>query len=79
MAWMASEKLMVDTALLACEIADAPTDLIRALRAPRTETLVKRLSMDRLRSLGWAPTVELEVGMKAVYDWVSGFDQDGQR
>lgn len=70
---------MVDTARAACEIAGANPVIIRALKAPHTETLVKRLRMDRLRSLGWSPTVDLADGMRQVYAWVSGYDLDGVR
>jgi dTDP-glucose 4,6-dehydratase len=61
----------------ACDLAGRMYDIIRPLKAPPTETLVKRLDCSRLRALGWQPHVDLEVGMKAVYQWVRRFDATG--
>jgi nucleoside-diphosphate-sugar epimerase len=68
---------MLEIAQLACKLAGAPEDLIQEVDAPPGQTVVKRLSTDRLRALGWTPTVELEEGMARVYDWVSQYDRDG--
>jgi nucleoside-diphosphate-sugar epimerase len=38
------------------------------------QTVIKRLSTNRIRSLGWEPTVELEEGIKIVYEWIKKFD-----
>lgn len=70
---------MRDIARIACQLAGARESLIREVDPPRAQTVVKRLSTDRLRALGWSPTVDLEDGMKLVYEWVSGFDKDGNR
>lgn len=70
---------MLDIARLACKLAGAPEDLIVEVDAPPGQTVVKRLATDRIRALGWAPTVELEDGMERVYGWVRGFDADGHR
>lgn len=68
---------MLEIAQLACKLAGAPEDLIEEVDPPAAQTVVKRLSTDRLRALGWAPTVGLEEGMARVYEWVSRFDADG--
>ena len=68
---------MLDVARLACKLAGAPEDLIVEVDAPPGQTVVKRLATDRLRALGWAPTVELEGGMARVYEHVRRYDADG--
>jgi nucleoside-diphosphate-sugar epimerase len=70
---------MLEIAQMACKLAGASDNLIQEIDPPADQIAVKRLSMDKLRGLGWAPTVDLEDGMKAVFDWVSGFDKDGNR
>ena len=40
------------------------------------QTVVKRLSTERIRQLGWVPSVELEDGIKEVFEWVKRFDVD---
>lgn len=70
---------MLDIARTACSIAGAPDSLVREVDPPAAQTVVKRLSTDRLRALGWSPTIDLEDGMKQVYEWVSGFDRHGNR
>lgn len=44
--------------------------------APPMQTVVKRLSTERIRQLGWAPTIDIEEGMSRVFDWVRKFDID---
>lgn len=68
---------MLDLARMACRMAGAPTALIDLVDPPARQTVVKRLSTDRLRALGWEPTVELDEGLAAVYEWVQQFDADG--
>jgi len=70
-------RAMLDIARLACKIAGAPEDLIVEVDAPPGQTVVKRLATDRLRALGWSPTVELEDGMERVYEHVRRYDRDG--
>jgi nucleoside-diphosphate-sugar epimerase len=48
---------------MACEMVDASPDLIEEIDPPARQTVVKRLSNDKLRTLGWKPEVELEEGM----------------
>lgn len=69
MRWLAYE---------ACRMAEAPTALINEVDAPGRQTVVKRLSTEKLRSLGWIPTVELEDGMREVYRWVANFGPNGE-
>lgn len=61
---------MVDVALKACHMTDAPLDIIEMVDAPGRQTVVKRLSTDKLRSLGWEPEVELDEGMERTLDWI---------
>jgi len=61
---------MLHVAELACDLTGAPVDLIEMVDAPQNQTVVKRLSTARLRSLGWQPEVELEQGMLLVHDWI---------
>jgi nucleoside-diphosphate-sugar epimerase len=70
-------RTMLEVARLACKLAGAPEDLIVEVDAPPGQTVVKRLATDRLRVLGWAPTVELEDGMEQVYEHVRRYDADG--
>lgn len=61
---------MLTVAERACELADAPKDLIELVDAPARQTVVKRLSTEKIRSLGWAPQVELDEGMERTLAWV---------
>ena len=70
---------MLEIAQLACKLAGAPDTLIEEVDAPEKQIVVKRLLTDRIRALGWAPTVDLADGMAQVYEWVTGFDTDGHR
>jgi len=62
---------------IACELTDAPYSLIKEIRAPSNQTVVKRLSTKRIRRLGWAPEVELEEGMERTLEWVRTLGDDG--
>lgn len=64
---------MLDVASLAWDIAapDACGDpLVVLVDAPARQTIVKRLSMAKLRALGWAPAVSLEEGMTRTHLWL---------
>jgi len=61
---------MRECAEMACDLTGAPHDLIREVDPPERQTVVKRLSMEKIRALGWEPTVELEDGMERVLAWV---------
>jgi len=67
---------MLEIAQRACDLANASRTLIQEIPAPGMQTVVKRLSTDRIRKLGWTPSVELEDGMKLVFEWVKHFDID---
>ncbi len=61
---------MLSVAQRACLMTGASGDLIELVDAPNNQTVVKRLSTARLRSLGWKPEVELDEGMGRVLDWI---------
>jgi nucleoside-diphosphate-sugar epimerase len=65
---------MLEIAERACDLAGASKELIQVIPAPGMQTVVKRLSTERIRQLGWKPTVELEEGIKVVFEWVKKFD-----
>lgn len=68
---------MLNVARMACELADAPLNLIEEIPGPAMQTIVKRLSTERLRFLGWEPRVELRDGMEKTLDWVKSLDEAG--
>lgn len=68
---------MLEIAERACDIAGAPRDIIQEIDPPSNQTVVKRLSTSRIRELGWSPTVEIDDGMRNVYEFVKNFDVDG--
>lgn len=67
------ERSMLWVAEEACRITGASTDLINLVPPPANKTMVKRLSTKKLFQLGWLPTVDIEQGMLAVYEWVKQF------
>jgi len=69
-------RTMEEIAEMACELAGAPKSLINMIPAPAKQTVVKKLSTEKIRSLGWKPTVELEEGISKVYEWVKKFDEN---
>lgn len=66
-------------AQMACVIANTDgQDLIEYVDAPEAQTVVKRLSTDAIRRLGWEPLVDLEDGMeRTMYEWVELLNEDG--
>jgi nucleoside-diphosphate-sugar epimerase len=68
---------MLTVAKIACEITGAPKHLIEVVPAPKMQTVVKRLSTERIRALGWEPEVSLTEGMKRTLEWVSTLDESG--
>lgn len=72
-------RTMLEIALLACSINKADPDLIDVIDPPARQTVVKRLSTEKIRRLGWVPTVELEDGILRLNEWVSQFDEEGVR
>jgi UDP-glucose 4-epimerase len=71
-------RTMMEIARLACDMADAPYDLIEEVDPPRNVTPVKNLSTAAIRELGWEPSVDLDVGLPALFEWISRFDADGE-
>ncbi len=70
---------MLDLAQQICDKIGASRDLIDEVDPPGKQTVVKRLSTSRLRSLGWRPKVELDEGIEKVYEWVKLFDDRGKK
>lgn len=70
---------MEEVARIACELTGAdPEELVEFVDAPAAQTVVKRLATERIRQLGWQPTVELRDGMSRTLDeWVALLDDDG--
>jgi nucleoside-diphosphate-sugar epimerase len=67
-------RTMLEIAERACDLAGASKDLIQVIPAPGMQTIVKRLTTERIRQLGWVPSVELEEGIKEVFEWIKRFD-----
>jgi UDP-glucuronate decarboxylase len=55
---------MQEVAELACSLTGASKDLIKLIQPPANQTVVRRLSMKKLRRLGWEPKVSLYEGME---------------
>jgi nucleoside-diphosphate-sugar epimerase len=64
-------------AALACDLVGADDKLIHMIDPPKMQTVVKRLSTDRIRKLGWAPEIDLEEGMSRTLEWVKTLDATG--
>lgn len=61
---------MREVAEMACDLTGAPHDLIQEVDPPAMQTVVKRLSMEKIRDLGWEPRVELDEGMERCLEYV---------
>jgi nucleoside-diphosphate-sugar epimerase len=68
---------MLALAEACCDLAGAPYSIIQQVDPPAAQTVVKRLSTQRLRNLGWEPTIELGEGLSELYEWVRRFDAHG--
>jgi len=55
---------------MACDLVGAPHELIREVDPPARQTVIKRLSTEKLCLLGWKPEVELEEGMLRTLRWL---------
>lgn len=73
-----NEATMLRVAELACDIAGAPRDLITEIDPPSNQTVIKRLNTERLLTIGWQPTIDLEQGMRLTYDAVKRYDEYGR-
>lgn len=70
---------MQEVAELACSLTGADKSLIEEVEAPARQTVVRRLSVQKLRRLGWEPRVSLYEGMKMTLDgWVKLLDETGE-
>ena len=58
---------LTDTARLACDLAGAPHELIREVDAPPGR-VTPRVSVERLRALGWRAEVGLDEGMRRLLE-----------
>ena len=68
---------MLTVAQIACELTGADPNLIVQVEPPSMQTVVKRLSTERIRGLGWEPEVGLVEGMTRTLDWVRSLDAEG--
>ncbi len=58
---------LADVARLACELTGAPQDLIEEVEPPPGRVMT-RISIERMRGLGWRPEVSLDEGMKRLLE-----------
>lgn len=72
-----NETTMLDVAHRACIMAGASPELVAEVEPPPNQTVVKRLSVDRLSELGWKPEVELQEGMRLSYELIKLYDDFG--
>lgn len=68
---------MVEIAQRACDLAGKDYSLIEMVDAPSNQTVVKKLSTQKLMDLGWSPKVELDEGEKVLFEWIKKFDKNG--
>ncbi|PWU18955.1 MAG: hypothetical protein C5B48_14235 [Candidatus Rokuibacteriota bacterium] len=61
---------MAELARLACQIADAPQQLLEEIDPPPGLAADHRISAAKLERLGWRPEVELEEGMRRTFEWL---------
>lgn len=55
---------------IACDLTGASHDLIYEVDPPANQTAIKRLSTEKIRRLGWRPTMDLETGMRKTLAYV---------
>ena len=58
---------MFEVAKLACDVVGAPHSLIVEVDPPERQTVVKRLSTQKLTRLGWVPRVDLREGIERTW------------
>jgi nucleoside-diphosphate-sugar epimerase len=58
---------LVDVARVACELTGAPHELIEEVEPPPGRVMT-RIATERIRALGWRPTVALDDGMRMLLD-----------
>jgi len=67
---------MTEVAKMACDLVGAPYSLIEEVEAPKRQTVIKRLSTEKLMALGWKPHVELEEGMERTWKWMRSLQEE---
>jgi len=72
------ERSMLYIAQKSCDIAGADYSLIQEVDPPAKKTMIKRLSTQKLRSLGWRPAINLDEGMIKLYEWIKQFSWEDQ-
>ena len=73
-----AEVSMVEVAEIACELTGAPMSLIDQIEPPPNQTIVKRLSMDKIRGLDWRPSVDLRDGMSRTLEDVKRYNRKAE-
>jgi nucleoside-diphosphate-sugar epimerase len=68
---------MRQVAEFACELTGCSPSLIEEVEPPARQTVVKRLSTKKIRSLGWEPRVDLREGMVRLLPWVEWCERRG--
>ena len=58
---------LTDAARIACQLTGAPQDLIQEVEPPPGR-VTPRISVERLRSLGWRAEVGLDEGMRQLLE-----------
>lgn len=67
-------ELLRTTAERACDMVGASHGLIVDVDPPARQTVVKRLSTQKIRDLGWSPEISLEEGMERTLAFVRTLD-----
>jgi len=67
------EHTMFWIAQKACQIAGVSEDLIQIVEPPSDRTVTKRISTKKLQSLGWKPEMDIDTGMRLLFDWIKQF------
>jgi nucleoside-diphosphate-sugar epimerase len=62
---------------ISCMLTGAELSLVEYVDPPAMQTVVKRLSTERIRQLGWEPEIDLEEGMRRTLEWVKTLDEAG--
>jgi nucleoside-diphosphate-sugar epimerase len=68
---------MLQLAREVCRMVGAPDSLIVEVDPPERQIVIKRLSVERLRNIGWQPKVELDEGIKRTVAVVRDYDERG--
>lgn len=63
-----NETLMINVARMACDLVGASHNLIVEVEPPINQTVIKKLSTQKLFDLGWEPKVSLSEGMAKTWE-----------